>query len=471
MSGRPADATSRVGGASNPIQSDLAELLRIAWPVVFARLGIMTMGLTDALVVGQYSAVQLGYHALGWAPTSVVLTVGLGLLSGVQVMTSRAIGEGRMHEAGAVLRRGLVYALWIGAISTAVLVAGGPLFLRHSGIEPDLARGASRALVVFSMSLPATALSVAGSSWLEGLGRPKPAMAMMWIANVVNLCADLLLVPGTFGLPALGAVGGAWATTTSRTALAAVTLLYIARMKDAGELGVFEKPVRDRAREIAQRRIGYGAGASNFFEVSAFAGMNVIAGWLGALSVAAYAAVINVASLVFMVPLGLATATAVLVGRAYGAGDGAGVTRGSLLGFSVAAVFGLAVSLAVWPGAQLIAMAFTKDPAAVALAASALALSALFLAPDAVQVVVAQSLRTRGDVLAPTVTHFTSYALVMLPLAAWLAAPEKLGLPGTGLGLVGIMWGIIWATLLSAGLLLARFSILSARKGPIRKAA
>ena len=69
MSGRTAEATSRVGGAADLIRKDLAELMRLAWPVVFARLGIMTMGLTDALVVGQFSAVQLGYHALGWAPT------------------------------------------------------------------------------------------------------------------------------------------------------------------------------------------------------------------------------------------------------------------------------------------------------------------------------------------------------------------------------------------------------------------
>jgi MATE family multidrug resistance protein len=456
MSGQTAEATSRVGGAADLIRKDLAELMRLAWPVVFARLGIMTMGLTDALVVGQFSAVQLGYHALGWAPTAVVLTVGLGLLSGVQVMASRAIGEGRLHEAGHVLRRGLSYALWIGLASTAILIAGGPLFLRHSGVSADLADGASRALVVFSLSLPATALSVAGSSWLEGLGRPKPAMVMMWIANVVNLVVDLLLVPGTFGLPAMGAVGGAWATTASRTALAAVTLIYIARMRDARDLGVFDRPRRDRIREIIQRRIGYGAGASNFFEVAAFASMNIVAGWLGAVAVAAYAAVINVASLVFMVPLGLATATAVLVGRAYGARDRAGVTRAALIGFALAAAFGVIVSLIVWPGAALIARAFTKEPAALALAASALALSALFLAPDAVQVVVAQALRTRGDVLAPTLTHMVSYALVMIPLAAYLAVPG-------GMGVAGIMWAIIWATFVSAALLLARFWMLSRR--------
>ena len=54
------------------IRKDLAELLQLSWPVVLSRLGIMGMGLSDAIVVGRYSAEELGYHALGWAPTSVV---------------------------------------------------------------------------------------------------------------------------------------------------------------------------------------------------------------------------------------------------------------------------------------------------------------------------------------------------------------------------------------------------------------
>lgn len=87
-------------------RADLAELLSLAGPVIAARIGIMVMGLTDAVVVGRYSATELGYHALGWAPTSILLTTGVGLLLGVQVMTSQAIGEGRPDHAGLILRRG-----------------------------------------------------------------------------------------------------------------------------------------------------------------------------------------------------------------------------------------------------------------------------------------------------------------------------------------------------------------------------
>ena len=440
----------------SPVRSDLAQLLKLSGPVVLSRLGIMTMGLTDAVVVGHYSARELGYHALAWAPTSVVLTMAIGLLTGVQVMTARAIGEGRRERTGAVLRRGLSYSLWIGLACTLGLMLVGPLFLHNIGLETDLADGASRALLVFCLSLPWYALSVTASFWLEGLSRPGPGAWAMWAANVVNLGLVLLLVPGTFGLPAMGAVGAAWATTGARVFLSVAMLGYIAMMPEARALGVFRRPERDRPAEIEQRRIGYGAGASNFFEVASFASMNIIAGWLGGLAVAAWAIVLNVMAIVFMAPLGLSTGAAVLVGKAYGARDPAGVTRAGLVAFGVTGVFGVVVTLAVWPAAGLIAHGYTNDPMTIAMAAPALALACLMFFPDALQVVAAQALRARGDVWLPTFTHLASYILIMAPLAWWLAIPR-------GLGLIGIVWAVILASILSAVLLLGRFWMLARR--------
>lgn len=454
---RPAaQASSIAGGRPRPVRTELAELLKLSWPVVISRLGIMAMGLSDAIVVGRYSATQLGYHALGWAPTSVVVTMAIGLLSGVQVMAARAIGEGRLHDTGAVLRRGLSYSLWIGVISAGLLALGGPAFLHAIGLEKSLADGASRVLLVFCLSLPAYAISVSASFWMEGLSRPGPGAWAMWIANAINLALDLILVPGLFGLPALGAMGGAWATTGARTFLAVFMLGYIALMPEARALGVFDKPERNRAAEAEQRRIGFGAGASNFFEVAAFASMNIIAGWIGGLAVAAWAIVLNVAAIVFMVPLGLSTGAAVRVGIAYGARDTAGVIRAGLIAFAVTGVFGVLVSLAIWPNATLIASAYTGNPLTLAMAIPALALSCLMYFPDSLQVVTAQALRARGDVWLPSGTHLTSYIVIMMPLAWWLAIPR-------GLGIMGLVWAVVIASVVSAGLLLARFWILSRR--------
>jgi multidrug resistance protein, MATE family len=456
MDAQAASAASRKGASAGLVRADLTTLLKLAGPVIFSRLGIMTMGLTDAVVVGRYSPTQLGYHALAWSPTSVVVTVAIGLLTGVQVMTARAIGEGRRAAAGAVLRRGLVYAFWVGLAASLVLAAFGPLLLHSIGLPRDLADGATGPLVVFSLSMAPYAVSTAGTIWLEALSRPTPAMLMMWAANLVNLAIDLVLVPGRFGAPALGATGGACATLGSRTALMVAVLAYIACMREARALGVFDKPPREPAAEAEQRRLGFGAGVSNLFEVAAFAALNIIAGWLGGLAVAAWTIVLNVSSIVFMVPLGISTATAVMVGSAYGARDARGVNRASMIGLAVTAAFGVLVALTVGPARALIAGAYTTSAPVIAMAAPALALSCLFFIPDCLQVVTAQSLRARGDVWVPSAAHLISYVAVMGPLAWVLAIPLHMGLTGTVLA-------VVIASLLSAGLLLARFAMLARR--------
>jgi len=166
--------------------------------------------------------------------------------------------------------------------------------------------------------------------------------------------------------------------------------------------------------------------------------------------------VLNVAAIVFMVPLGLATGAAVQVGKAYGARDPRGVVRAGLVAFGVTAVFGLAVSLVVWPLAGLISSGYTTDKLTLAMAIPALVITCLMYFPDALQVVCAQALRARGDVWLPTFTHLTSYIVIMMPLAWWLAIPMKLGVNG-------IAWAVVIASVVSCVLLLARFWILSRR--------
>jgi MATE family multidrug resistance protein len=454
----PAASTSAPEkGPAGLIRADLSALLKLAGPVIFSRLGVMTMGLTDAVVVGRYSPTQLSYHALAWAPTSVAVTVCLGLLSGGQVMAARAIGGGRRREAGAVLRRSVIYAAWLGVVATVVLAGLGPMLLRSLGLADGLAAGAAAPLIVFSLSLTPYAISAAATMWLEALSKPVPAMLIMWAANGVNLLIDLVLVPGRFGAPALGAVGGACATLGSRTILMVATLIFIARMSEARGLGVFDKAPRDRPAEAEQRRIGFGGGAAALFEVTAFASMSIIAGWIGGLAVAAWSIVLSVTSLVFMVPLGLSTATAVLVGSAHGARDVRGVKRAGFLGFAVAAVCALLIIMAVGPAENWIAGLYTTSAPVIALAGPALALACLFFVPDGVQIVAAQALRARGDIWVSSGMMFVAYVLVMVPLAWALALP-------LGMGLSGVVLAVVVASFLSAALLLTRFAVLARRE-------
>ena len=439
-------------GSTSPENLPLSvrSLLTLATPVVVSRLGIMAMGLVDAIVVGQYSSTQLGYQALGWAPTGIVITTSVGLMSGIQVMTSQAIGEGRANDTGAILRRGVAYSFWIGLIATALLAGlGGPV-MHRLGLDPALANGATPVLQVLALSLVPILIADAGIFWLEAHGRAVPGMIAMWGANIINLGFNLWLVPGTSGLPISGAVASSWSTFVSRVALLIFVWILIARWKQARPLGVFTPAPKDPEAAANMRRIGYGASASYFIETFAFGAMSIYAGWLGVVAVASWAIVLNMAALIFMVPLGLATATAVFVGRAYGAANPLGVRRAARLGFAATVMATLLICAIVGVGNSLIAAAYTKDPAVLAVASAALLLSCLFFVADGLQVVGAASLRAQSDVWVPTVMHSASYLVVMMPLAYLFAF-------GLGLGVNGIVWAIIVASLVSAVLLWARF--------------
>ena len=417
---------------------------------MLSRLGIMAMGLVDAIVVGRHSSVELGYQALGWAPTAVVLTTSIGLLSGVQVMTSQAIGERRAADTGAILRRGLGYALWISIAAAALLFfLGGPV-MHNLGLADGLSDGATPVLRVLALSLVPILIGDAGMFWLEAHGRAVPGTVAIWAANVVNLALNLWLVPGDSGFGVSGAEASAWATFVSRAAFLVMIAVVIAAWSRSRELGVFTPAPVDAPAAAEMRRIGYGASASYFTETLAFASMSIIAGWIGVNAVAAWATVLNVAALIFMVPLGLATATGVLVGRAYGANDPAGVWLAARQGFVVTTAALVVISIGVGVGNEAIARVYTHDPVVQAMTATALLLSTLFFVADGLQVVAAQACRAQSDVWVPTATHFASYVAVMMPLGYAFAIT-------LGWAVDGLVWAIIAASLMSAGLLWGRF--------------
>ncbi|MGB7405612.1 MAG: MATE family efflux transporter, partial [Pacificimonas sp.] len=342
-------------------RSRLKALVTLAWPVVLSRLGIMIMGVTDAVVVGRYSAEELAFQGLGWAPTMVVLTTGIGLLYGVQVVTAQFVGEGRREEAGAVLQRGVLLALGTGLVATAALYFGAGPVMRAMQLEGDLGPESAAVVRVLALSMPLYLMGVACAFWLEALERPVPAMLVMAAVNIVNLILNLWLVPGNSPFPVDGAVASAWTTLFSRGAYAVGLILIIVKWREAHGLGVFMWRTARRWHSYWGRlmKVGAATAVSYFVETAGFAGMNIIAGWIGGLAVAAFAIIFNILGLVFMLPLGIAGATAVLVGKAHGERDRTGVRTAGLLGLGVAFALLVVISLVVVLGRDLMSMAYT----------------------------------------------------------------------------------------------------------------
>lgn len=425
----------------------IADLLRLAGPVALARLGIIGMALTDVIVVGQLAPDELPHQALGWAPTAVFLVAAIGLLQGVQIWAARSIGEKNPQGAGVALRRGLVLAFGAGLISAALMWLGGERLFTTFGIEPDLARPSAPVMSILALSIPLHLLFVAGTFFLEAIKKPAIGTTVMWAANAVNLALNLLWVPEH------GAIGSAWATVGARLFLAGALLLWTFLLRDGAYYGI--RRLRSQGpRYGALLAVGVAAAVSQAVEAGAFSAMTVIAGRLGAHVVAAYQIVLNLTALVFMVALGLAAATAVLVSEAVGRKAPHDAARAGWTGIGLNAIAMIIAAVAILTFARSIGRAYTADASLAALIASLMWIVAMVLHPDGAQVVTASALRARGDNWFPTFSHILAYAVVMPMLGFWLAEHR-------GLGVAGLLFAIFWSSVLSASVLLTRWWALS----------
>ncbi len=418
-------------------------LLRLAGPVALARLGVMAMGIVDTVVVGQLAPRELPFLALGWSLAGVFLVGGMGLLTSVQVLAARVIGEGRPSAAGAVLWRGLALALGYGAFSVAALIVFGEAILRAFGVEPALAEGGGVVMRVLALSLPLQFLHIGASLFLEALRRPAAGMVIVWAANAANLALNLLLVPS------LGAEGSAWATFLSRLLMLAAIAAWVWLSPTARAHGSRD-PRAEGPGYRALLAVGLAAAVSLVAEAGAFAALTIIAGRISAEAVAAHQIALNTLSVIFMIAMGMSTATAVLVSGAIGRGDRQGAARAGWTGLALNTAAMIVAGVVVYAFRFEIARAFTTDEALILVLAGVSPFLALTLLPDGGQVVTASALRARGDNWFPTASHIFAYVLLMPPLAFYLA--EMLGR-----GVAGLMQAVMWASVVSVAVLIARF--------------
>ena len=437
------------------LRRHIGELTRLAVPVVISRLGIVTMGMVDTLFVARFSEIELAYQSIGLAPTGSIITITIGLILGTLVVTSNAYGIGNHKECGAILRRSLPYGCALGIISIVACYFGTP-FLLATGQQPDIAVYGGEVIWIIGLGMPASLMFFVCVFFLEGIKRPLPGMIMMLAANVLNVFLNWIFVFGHLGFPAMGASGSAWATTSIRIFLLLVMVVFLMRMADRERFGLGWPTLRGWSKWRVQRRIGYAAGISIGLEGTAFSVINLFAGLIGVLALGAFAIAFNILALFFMVALGLASATAVRVGIAYGRQDAPDVSLAGWTGLGVNSLVMILFGGVVALYGLDIAGLYNDDPVLVGLAGSLIAFSAFILLVDGGQVVAAHALRGRHDNWVPTLFHLFSYFGVMVP-AGWLLGVEW------GRGAMGLFEAILIGSAVSFGLLTVRFHYVCAR--------
>ncbi len=418
----------------NALVQDTKTLLNLAWPVVISRAGILTLGITDTVMVGRYASDHLAYLGIGMVPSNIYILILLGLLMGTPVLVSNYYGAKQYKKTGEVWWHALPWALALGFIGMVVCFFG-ETFLLATGQTPELAEAGGRISIIAGLSLPFAAVHMMTGFFLEGIRNPRPGMVIIIGANIINIFANYTLVYGLYGMPELGAEGSIWATFIVRLMQVASILGYVWFFLDHEKYGL-RRPKISWAGGRALRRIGYASGISMGLENTAFNVLILFAGFLGTVTVAAHVIMLNVFALFFMIGLGFGVATSVSVGNAYGAGDMHAVKRWAWLGLSVQSIVMAVASIIMWVWATEMTQFFTRDPMVAQLAAALLAFVALGVVFDTGQSLLALSLRARGDTWMPTLIHFVSYGVLMIPLTYMMIYTFERGALGLADGIV-----------------------------------
>ena len=417
--------------------------MRLAAPVALAQVGLMGMGVVDTIMVGRVSPSDLAGVALGNVYYFAAVVFGMGTLFALDPVIAQAVGARDEAAISRGVQRGVFMALLLTALATTLMLPAERVLgaLRQPADVVPLAAGYTRASIAGVLPFY---LFIVQRQTLQAMGMLRAVLSSMLVANLANVGFNWVLVYGNLGVPPMGAIGAGWASSLSRIVMAMSLLTFAWPL------------LRPHVRSLAPRaltaaplmrmfRLGAPTGVQFQLEFGAFGAAGLLAGLIGTVAVAGHQIALNLASLTFMLPVGIAQAAAVLVGRAVGRDDPAAARRAAGAGLLVGAGIMLFTAALFLGMPELLARVYTPDVGVIALAAGLLPIAGLFQVADGIQVVSAAVLRGIGDTRMPMLINLLGFWVVGLPVGGLLAFPGGLGARGIwcglalGLGLVALL--------------------------------
>ena len=276
------------------------------------------MSVVDTIMVGRLSPEAIGAVGLSSSLYYIPALFGAGLLLGLDTLVSQAYGRGDHADCRKWVMQG-IYIVLLFSVPVMIIVQWIPALLPRWGTNPAVASQTAAYLRLLNWGTPWLLTYACFRRYLQGMHIVKPVTFALVTANLVNLAGNWLLIYGKFGLPEMGVRGSALSTVLARVYMAAflVAVAIWHEHKDGGSfLAQFPLPNKRRILRILQ--LGGPAATQMIFEIGAFGGATVIAAKLSAESLAAHQVALNIASVTYMVPLGISAAAAVAVGHNIG---------------------------------------------------------------------------------------------------------------------------------------------------------
>lgn len=428
-------------------------LLSLGVPLVGSHLAQMAITTTDTLMLGWYDVTALAGVSLAGPVFYCIFIVGSGFAWAVMPMVASAVATDDHRQVRRATRMGVWLSLLFGILFTAPLLFFEPFFL-SIGQDAEVSRlaGVYMALAGFGLT-PALVVMVL-KSYLSALELTRAILIVTIGTALLNALLNYVFIFGNWGAPELGVIGAAIASIVGHVvAMLALIGYAIVKTPEYDLFRNFWRPDWEAIGRVFQ--LGWPIGLTNLAEVGLFAASSIIMGWVGTIALAAHGIALQLASLTFMMHLGLSQAVTVRIGRAWGRSEPETVRITGYAGFAistVAVIFTVALFLAV---PEFLIGLFVdpgdpERPLILAVGVSLLVVAALFQTVDALQVLALGMLRGVQDTKVPMIYAAFSYWLIGVPVSYYLGLK-------TSLGGVGVWLGLTVGLALAAILLQARF--------------
>ncbi len=415
---------------------EMRATVHLALPLILAQLAAIGSNVIDAVLAGHVSAHVLGAVAVGASIWSLAIVSGIGMMMAVPPSVAQLDGAGRRHEVGAVFRQALWLALGMGVLLWFAVRHAAPL-IDLIGVTASLRLDVQGFLQAISWGAPALTCYFALRGLSEGLSLTRPSMYFGFSGLLLLVPLGYVLMFGKLGLAPQGAHGCGIATATVLWLEMLGFGIYVLCHRHYRGLGLLDHFEWPSPRRIgALMHIGLPMAITLLAEAGLFVATALIISTLGEDVIASHQVAINIASLFFMIPLGLAMAITVRVGNAVGRGDERGVRYAGFCGIGLTLVTQLFSAALMLGLPHFIATLYTHDPKVIGLAAQLIVLAGLFQFSDGIQVASNGALRGLKDTRVPMAITLFAYWIIGMPVGWWLAFHRGMGARGMWMGLI-----------------------------------
>jgi len=428
--------------------------LKIAYPVMLGQLGHVLVGLADNLMVGRLGAAPLAAVSLGNSLVFIALSLGIGFSFAITPLIAEADGSGDIEKGRSYFHHGIILCGINGILLFLLLLLAKPL-LYYLDQPPEVVEYAMPYLEIVAFSMLPLMIFQAYKQFADGLSQTKYSMYATILANVVNVLFNYLLIYGIWVFPELGLEGAAIGTLISRFFMLWFVWEILRRKSKFKPYFVWSKKELfniDIFKKILN--LGLPTALQMLFEVAIFTATVFLAGLLGTNQQAANQIALNLASMTFMIAVGLGVTATIRVGNQKGLHHYKELRRIAmsvfLLVFIIEAVFAVGfILLKDW-----LPTFYIDNAEVVLLSSQLLIVAALFQLSDGMQVVILGALRGLQDVKVPTAICFVAYWMIGFPVSWYFGKAENMGS-------MGIWMGLLAGLTASALMLYFRFNYLS----------